>query len=94
MKNSSRPALLRSFAIVLALVGAMVFASPQSAQAAPATFSSEVAGSETGPTEIRYHGRRHFRHHHHRRHFGHHRGRHLGHHRHHRHHHHGRRHRF
>lgn len=86
MEKTSRSTLPRSLAIALALVGAMFFAAPQTAQAAPAPFSSEVAGSEAGPTEIRYHGRRHFRHHHHRRHFGHHR--------HHRHHHHGRRHRF
>jgi hypothetical protein len=97
VKHPAGYTLARSLAIVLAVVGAMLFAAPQGAQAAPTIVSAGVAGSPAGLTEVRW-KHKHFRHHHHRRHFGHYRGRHYGHYRHHRHHrfhrHHGRRFRF
>ena len=99
MRNTSRSGLIRSLAIVLAMIGAMFVAAPQGAQAAPAMVSTEVAGPAAALTEVQYGGYgRHHRHHHrhygHRRHFGHHfghhRGRHYGRHfSHHRGHHHG-----
>ncbi|WP_082503761.1 hypothetical protein [Methylobacterium sp. Leaf117] len=86
MRHSARSGLIKSFAIVLAMVGAMLFGAPQGAQAAPAMVSTEVAAPAVGLTQVQYgghwrHHRRGFRHHHHRgRHFGHHHRRHFGHH--------------
>jgi hypothetical protein len=97
MRNTARFGLIKSLAIALALVGAMLFGTPRSAEAAPAIVSAQVAGPAAGLTEVRYHryhrGYRFHRHHrgrhfgfHHRRHFGHHyghrRGLHFGHRRH------------
>ena len=83
MRNTSRSGLIRSLAIVLAMIGAMFVAAPQGAQAAPAMVSTEVAGPAAALTEVQYGGYgRHHRHHHrhygHRRHFGHHFGHHRG----------------
>ncbi|WP_292501352.1 hypothetical protein [Methylobacterium sp.] len=88
MRTSARSGLIRSLAIVLALVGMTLFGAPQGAQAAPAIVSTEVAGPAAGLTEVQYgrhwhhRGGRGFRHHHHHRgrHFGHHHRRHFGHH--------------
>ncbi|WP_019905440.1 hypothetical protein [Methylobacterium sp. 77] len=82
MKNPTLSAMAKTFAIMLALVGAMILGAPRSADAAPMAVTSEVAGSvNTAATQVQY-GGGHWRHHgrHHRRHFGHHRGRHFGHH--------------
>ena len=95
MRPTARSGLIKSLAIVLAMVGAMLFSAPQGAQAAPAIVSAEVAGPAAAVSEVQYgggHWRHHgrgFRHHHHHgrhfgrrhhRHFGHHYGRHHGHH--------------
>ncbi|NEU10986.1 hypothetical protein G3T14_02420 [Methylobacterium sp. BTF04] len=103
MTSTPRSTILRSLAVVCALFGAMMFATPKSAQAAPAIVSTEVAGPAAGLTHVQYGGYAHHRGHHHHRHYGHRRhfGHHYGHHRghgygrhfgHHRGHHHGRRH--
>ena len=97
MRNTPHSGLVRSLAIVLAMVGAMFVAAPKGAQAAPAMVSTQVAGPAEALTQVQYGGWRHHRHHHHHRHFGHRRhfghhfghrrhhhfGRHFGHHRHH-----------
>lgn len=103
MRNTALSAVVKSFAVVVALVGAMLLGAPQAAQAAPVAVSSEIAGPAPGLTTVQY-GGGHWRHHgrHHRgyfghrrgRHYGHHFGRRFGHHRHHRGHHYGRRFRF
>ncbi len=103
MTSTRRSTVLKSFAFVLALLGAMMVGTPKGAQAAPAPVSTEVAGPATNLTQVQYggygrhHGHHHHRHYGHRRHFGHHfghhRGRHFGRHfGHHRGHHYGRRH--
>ena len=85
MRNTSRSGLIKTLAIALALVGAMMFGTPKGAQAAPAIVSAEVVGPSAGLTEVQYGGyRRHyggrrFHHHHRGRHFGHHHRRHFGH---------------
>lgn len=88
-------ALVRPFAVAVALVGGLVLAAPNAAEAAPALVSSDIAIPAAGVTEVQYgggHWRQHGRHHRPR--FGHHGGRHLGHHHGRRHHHHGRRFRY
>jgi len=86
MRHSARSGLIKSLAIALALVGAMLFGAPRSAEAAPAIASTEVVAPATGLTEVQYrghwrhHGGRRFHHHHRGRHFGHHHRRHFGHH--------------
>ncbi|GJD31645.1 hypothetical protein PMNALOAF_2905 [Methylobacterium adhaesivum] len=97
MRTTPRSGLVRSLAIVLAMIGAMFVAAPQGAQAAPAMVSTQVAGPADALTQVQYGGWRHHHGHHHRhfghrRHFGHHYGhrrhhfgRHFGHHRHHHH---------
>ncbi|KQP33544.1 hypothetical protein ASF49_06505 [Methylobacterium sp. Leaf104] len=86
MRPTARSGLIKSLAIVLAMVGAMLFGAPQGAQAAPAIVSSEVAGPAATITDVQYgghwrhHGRGFRHHHHHGRHFGHRHHRHFGHH--------------
>ncbi|MGU3362994.1 hypothetical protein ACLBWX_21980 [Methylobacterium sp. M6A4_1b] len=86
MRPTARSGLIKSLAIVLAMVGAMLFGAPQGAQAAPGIVSTEVAGSAAAITDVQYgghmrhHGRGYRHHHHHGRHFGHRHHRHFGHH--------------
>ncbi|MBX9934499.1 MAG: hypothetical protein K2Y56_23785 [Methylobacterium sp.] len=95
MKIHSPAALVKSSALVVAIVGGMMLGAPKSAEAAPAMAPVEAVAPAADLTEVRYHGRHWHRHgHHHRRHFGHHRGRHFGHHHGRRHHYHGRRFRY
>lgn len=103
MKFPSPTALVKSSALVVAIVAGMMFGTPKSAEAAPAMAPVEVVAPAADIATVQY-GGGHWRSHgrHHRRHFGHHRGRHFGfHHRRHyghhygrRHHHHGRRFRY
>lgn len=94
MKFPSLAALVKSSALVVAIVGGMMLGAPSSAEAAPAMAPIDVVAPATDISEIQYggghwrgHGRRHGRM------FGH-RGRHYGHHYGRRHHHHGRRYRY
>ena len=59
MRTPSRPGLVRSLAIVLAMIGAMFVAAPQGAQAAPAMVSTQVAGPAEALTQVQYGGWRH-----------------------------------
>ena len=95
MKFPTPAALIKSSALVVAIVGGMMLGAPTSADAAPAMAPVDVVAPASDLAEVRY-GGGHWRHHgrHHRRHFGHHRGRHFGHHYGRRHHFHGRRFRY
>ena len=94
MKFPNPSALVKSSALVVAIVGGMMLGAPSSADAAPAMAPVDVVAPAADISEVQY-GGGYWRHQgrHHRRMFGH-RGRHYGHHYGRRHHFHGRRYRY